>query len=368
MSDSIAATPMPASHVEVAPMMAWTTAHQRYFMRQITRRALLYTEMVTTGALLYGPRERALAINPIEHPVALQLGGSDPAAMAECASLAESAGFDEINLNIGCPSERVQHNAFGACLMAEPDTVAACVEAMQARVHVPVTVKTRIGIDNQDDYSFLWTFADAVHGAGAERLIVHARKAWLSGLSPKENRTKPPLDYPRIRRLAADFPGWPINLNGGLGDLDMAAAESHGLHGVMLGRAAYQTPYIMADVDRRFFQAPNPASDRSTIALAMRDYAARQTAAGTPIGDITRHILGLYHGCPGGRRWRRILSEGAQTQNTNAGPELIDEALEAVEGRTPAETRRTCADEPCVGSPLYQSDVSDRPHHSAKPA
>ena len=319
----------PASRLEVAPMMAWTTPHQRYFMRQLTKHALLYTEMVTSSALIHGPRSRLLALNPIEHPVALQLGGSDPAALADCARWAEDAGFDEININIGCPSERVQHNAFGACLMAEPDTVAACVETMKACVDVPVTVKTRIGIDNRDDDAFLHGFTDAIQSAGADRIIIHARKAWLSGLSPKENREKPPLDYSKVRRLAARFPALPVNLNGGLNDLDRAEAESWELHGAMLGRAAYHTPFMMADVDRRFFNAPNPVPDRASVATAMREYAAWHCRIGGALGDVTRHMLGLYHGCPGGRHWRRILSEGAQAQNADAG--VIDRALDAVE-------------------------------------
>lgn len=318
----------PASRIEVAPMMAWTTPAQRYFMRQLTRSALLYTEMVTTGALQHGPRERLLTIDPAEHPVAFQLGGSDPDAMAECAQMAEEAGFDEVNLNIGCPSERVQHNAFGACLMAEPQTVATCVDAMKKRVDVPVTVKTRIGINHQDDYAFLSTFTDAVNQAGADRLILHARKAWLSGLSPKENRDKPPLDYARVRRLASDFPDLPVNLNGGVDDLEVAEAECGGLNGAMLGRAAYHTPFIMADVDRRFYGRPNPVSSRAEVAVAMRDYADRYCAAGGPIGDVIRPMLGLFHACSGGRRWRRILSEGAQGQS--AGAEIIDQALDSV--------------------------------------
>jgi tRNA-dihydrouridine synthase A len=308
-------------------MMAWTTPAQRFFMRRITRCALLYTEMVTTGALLHGDTARLLAFNADEHPVALQLGGSEPAAMAYCAELAECAGFDEVNINVGCPSDRVQNGAFGACLMAQPERVADCVAAMTAAVAIPVTVKTRIGIDHQDDYGFLRRFAEAVRAAGAGRLIVHARKAWLSGLSPKENREIPPLDYARVHRLAADLEGLPISINGGFTALDAAAAQLDYVDGVMIGRAAYRDPFVLADVDRRFFGA-GVATTREAVVADMRGFIARHLGAGGVLKDITRHMLGLYHGRPGGRAWRRVLSEDGQ--RADAGLDVLDAALACV--------------------------------------
>jgi len=310
-------------------MMAWTTPAQRYFMRRITRHALLYTEMVTSGALIHGDTARFLAFDADEHPVALQLGGSDPADMVHCAQLAENAGFDEVNINIGCPSERVQNGAFGACLMAEPALVADCVAAMKARVSIPVTVKTRIGIDHQDSYAFLHTFAQAVRDAGADHLTVHARKAWLTGLSPKENRDVPPLDYARVHRLRNDFPDLPMSVNGGFTRLDDVAEQLEHVDGVMIGREAYRNPFIMADIDRRFFSAHGTPPTRAEIVGAMRDYTAAHLAAGGALKDITRHMLGLYHGQPGGRGWRRVLSE--QGHRSDAGLSVLDDALARVE-------------------------------------
>lgn len=310
-------------------MMAWTTREQRYFMRQITRHALLYTEMVTTGALIHGDRARLLAYHADEHPIALQLGGSDPAAMAQCAVMAEEYGYDEVNINVGCPSDRVQNGTFGACLMGEPVRVADCVAEMKARVSIPVTVKTRIGIDHQDSYEFLHAFAHAVDTAGADQLIVHARKAWLSGLSPKENREIPPLDYPRVHALKRDFPALPMSINGGIVDLDTTAAQLEHVDGVMIGREAYKNPYVMAEVDRRFFAAEAPAPTRHEIVGAMRGFIADHLAAGGALKDVTRHMLGLYHGQPGGRAWRRVLSE--QAYKPDAGLDVLDAALARVE-------------------------------------
>ena len=310
-------------------MMAWTTPAQRYFMRRITRHALLYTEMVTTGALIHGDTARFLALHADEHPVALQLGGSDPAAMARCARLAEDAGFDEVNINVGCPSDRVQNGAFGACLMGEPQLVADCVAAMRAAVSIPVTVKTRIGIDDQDSYAFLHAFTGAIEEAGADQLIVHARKAWLSGLSPKENRDIPPLDYPRVHALAHDFPDLPMSINGGFTDLDQAAAQLDHLDGVMIGREAYRNPYVMADVDRRFFGVEHASPSRHQIVEDMRIFIADHLAAGGALKDITRHMLGLYHGQPGGRGWRRVLSE--RGHRSDADLSVLDAALAMVE-------------------------------------
>lgn len=313
-------------------MMDWTTPAQRYFMRRITRHALLYTEMVTTAALIHGDTARFLAHHADEHPLALQLGGSAPAAMARCAELAENAGFDEVNINVGCPSDRVQNGAFGACMMGEPQRIADCVAAMKARVSIPVTVKTRIGIDHRDSYEFLYDFAARVAAAGADRLIVHARKAWLSGLSPKQNREVPPLDYARVHRLAADFPDLPMSINGGIVDLDTAAEQLEHVDGVMIGREAYRNPYSMAGIDARFFDDDAPAPSRFEVVESMRDYIGRHLATGGALKNVTRHMLGLFHAQPGGRAWRRVLSE--QGGRPGAGLEVIDAALARV---TPAE-------------------------------
>jgi tRNA-dihydrouridine synthase A len=321
--------PTPGARISVAPMMAWTTREQRYFMRQISRSALLYTEMVTTGALIHGDRARFLAYHADEHPIALQLGGSDPAAMAECAVMAETHGYDEVNINVGCPSDRVQNGTFGACLMGEPQKVADCVAAMKARVSIPVTVKTRIGIDNQDSYEFLHAFTRAVATAGADALIVHARKAWLSGLSPKENREVPPLDYARVHTLKRDFPALPMSINGGIVDLDTAAVQLEHVDGVMIGREAYKNPYVMAEVDRRFFDAHAAVPARGDIVANMRGFIADHLAAGGALKDVTRHMLGLYHGQPGGRAWRRVLSE--QGHKKDADLNVLDAALARVE-------------------------------------
>jgi tRNA-dihydrouridine synthase A len=311
--------------VSVAPMMEWTDRHCRYFLRRISRRCLLYTEMVTTGAVLHGDRGRLLAYRPDEHPLALQLGGSDPADLAECARIAESLGFDEINLNVGCPSDRVQSGRFGACLMAEPGLVARCVEAMRGAVSVPVTVKSRIAIDDQEEWPTLRGFVDTVAGAGCGRFIVHARKAWLTGLSPRENRDVPPLRYELVYRLKAERPDLAIVLNGGVTSLSEVDAHLQRVDGVMLGRAAYQNPFLLAGVDRRCFGDGAPPPDRHEIVRAMDDYVAAELAAGTPLAAMTRHMLGLFQGVPGARAWRRHLSE--QAHRPGAGLAVLQAAL-----------------------------------------
>ena len=310
-------------------MMDWTDRHCRTFHRLMTRHALLYTEMVTAPAILHGDRARLLAHAASDDPVALQLGGSDPAALAEAAAIGEGFGYAEINLNVGCPSDRVQEGRFGACLMAEPELVAACVAAMQQRISVPVTVKCRIGIDEQDSEADLQRFIDTVAGAGCRTFIVHARKAWLDGLSPKQNREIPPLDYDRVYRLKAAHPGLTIVLNGGIEDLDAAARHLEHVDGVMLGRAAYQTPYILAAVDRRFFAASAPVLSRAEVLERLIPHVERHLAAGGRLNNVARHILGLYHAQPRARAFRRHLSELAVKDG--AGVEVLLEALSLAE-------------------------------------
>ena len=291
-------------------MMDWTTPACRYFHRQLTRQARLYTEMVTTGALLHGDAARFLQHDPAEHPVALQLGGSEADALARCAEMGMRAGFDEINLNCGCPSDRVQEGRFGACLMREPDRVAAAVTAMRGACDIPVTVKHRIGVDDSEDYPFLRHFVETVAAAGCEVFIVHARKAWLQGLSPRENREIPPLTYDHVYRLKQDFPSLTIVINGGIRTLDACEAHLAEVDGVMLGRAAYEHPWLLATVDTRFFgAAENPAEDRAAVIAALGPYAETLHRQGLPFNRLARHILGLYRGEPGGRAFRRILSD-----------------------------------------------------------
>jgi tRNA-dihydrouridine synthase A len=292
-------------------MMEWTDRHCRYFHRQLTRRARLYTEMITTGALLHGDVPRHLDFDPAEHPLALQIGGSERDELAHCARLGERWGFDEINLNCGCPSERVQRGAFGACLMAEPRLVADCIKAMRDAVSVPVTVKQRIGIDRSDDYSFVCDFVGHLHDAGCEVFVVHARTAWLKGLSPKENRQVPPLRREVVYRLAGDFPTAQFVLNGGLVSLAQAAEPLRRLPGVMFGRAAYQDPYLLSRVDRDVFGDASTPPSRARVVASMSAYLARQVAAGVAPRSILRHLLGLYHGQRGARQWRRLLSDPA---------------------------------------------------------
>jgi tRNA-dihydrouridine synthase A len=304
-------TNLPTAPVSVAPMMDWTDRHDRFFLRQISRRVRLYTEMITTGAILHGDRVRLLAFNPDEHPVALQIGGADPAALAECARIGADFGYDEINLNIGCPSDRVQSGEFGACLMAKPDVVALAVEAMARAVDVPVTVKHRIAIDDQEEWPSLSSFVETIAGAGCGHFIVHARKAWLQGLSAKENREVPPLRYELVHRLKQEMPALAVTINGGFTTLDAAAAQLAHVDGVMIGREAYQNPYVLAEVDRRFFDVPEAAPTRHEIVERLLPYVAQSVADGVPLKSITRHILGLFNGQPGARAWRRSLSENA---------------------------------------------------------
>ena len=295
--------------LSVAPMMDWTDRHCRYFHRQLTSRTRLYTEMVTTGALLHGDVPRHLDFDAVEHPVALQLGGSEPADLAQCARLGESWGYDEINLNCGCPSERVQRGAFGACLMAEPQLVADCVKSMRDAVSIPVTVKHRIGIDRLESYEFVRDFVGTVAAAGCAVFVVHARNAWLQGLSPKENRELPPLRYALVHRLKREFPELTIVLNGGIRRDDEIAEQLQHVDGVMLGREAYHHPWMMAGWDRRFFDEPDIAVDRDEVEVRMVDYMRRVMAAGEPWTHVSRHMLGLRHGLPGARRWRQAWSD-----------------------------------------------------------
>ncbi|MFA7665447.1 MAG: tRNA dihydrouridine(20/20a) synthase DusA [Burkholderiaceae bacterium] len=305
----------------VAPMIDWSDRFCRGFHRMLSRRARLYTEMITTGALIHGPRERLLAFGQAEHPVAIQLGGCEPGELATCARWAEQAGYDEVNLNCGCPSERVQRGAFGACLMAEPGRVADCVKAMRDAVSLPVTVKHRIGLDRVEDYGFVRDFAGTLADAGCELFIVHARNAWLKGLSPKENRTVPPLRYAVVHQLARDFPDCRFVLNGGLRSHDAALAQlrESGLAGVMFGREAYENPWMLASVDLLYFDQTGPAASREAVVEQMQRYLADEAAAGTPPRAITRHMLGLFNGLPGARRWRRTLSDPAALDREGAG-------------------------------------------------
>ncbi|MEZ5955393.1 MAG: tRNA dihydrouridine(20/20a) synthase DusA [Hyphomonas sp.] len=308
----------------IAPMMDWTDRHCRAFHRCLTKRALLWTEMVTADAVIHGDRQRLLAYNETEHPVVLQLGGSDPAKLAEAARVVEGFGYDEVNLNCGCPSERVQSGAFGACLMAEPDLVAGCFAAMKAAVSIPVTVKCRIAIDDLPARETLFTFIDKVSAAGCSVFTVHARKAWLKGLSPKENREVPPLDYGLVAELKAARPDLTIILNGGIQTLEACTDHLETFDGVMLGRAAYQTPGLLGEVDAVLFGEGEPVSPFAAIE-AYRPYLAARLAEGTPLHAMTRHMLGLFAGQPGARQWRRILSERAP--KAGAGLDVLDAAL-----------------------------------------
>jgi tRNA-dihydrouridine synthase A len=317
-------------------MMDWTDRHCRVFHRVLSRRARLYTEMVTAQAVLFGKREQLLGFSAVEHPLALQLGGSDPDLLARASAIGAEWGYDEINLNVGCPSDRVQEGRFGACLMAEPQLVAACVAAMRAAVpaHVPVTVKCRIGIDDQDAEADFQAFIDTVAAAGVTTFIVHARKAWLQGLSPKENREVPPLDYDRVHRLKRTRPDLTIVLNGGLTELDAAAVHLETLDGVMFGRAAYQTPYLLADVDRQLFGDVRAPISQADAIEAMLPYVEAHLARGGRLNNIVRHMLGLYHGVAGARAYRRHLSEHATREG--AGLDVLVTARDLVERHLPA--------------------------------
>ncbi|MTH97560.1 tRNA dihydrouridine(20/20a) synthase DusA [Roseibium sp. RKSG952] len=320
----------------VAPMMDWTDRHCRVFHRQLSHRALLYTEMVTSGAVIHGDRERLLGFDEAEHPVACQLGGSDPKDMAASARIVEDFGYDEVNINVGCPSDRVQSGSFGACLMQDPDLVASCVSAMKAEVSIPVTVKCRIGVDEQDPEVALDAMADKVFAAGADALWVHARKAWLQGLSPKENRDIPPLDYDRVVRLKKRYPDAFIGLNGGLQDLDHAERFLECVDGLMLGRAAYHTPQIMTGVDRRLYGAGGDDVSPWKAVEAYLPYIERKLAGGVRLAHMTRHMLGLFHGRPGARSWRRILT--VEAIRPGAGIEVVTKALSAVSPQDDYET------------------------------
>jgi len=313
----------------VAPMMDWTDRHCRVFHRLLSRRARLYTEMLTTGAIIHGDRKRLLGFDASEHPVALQLGGSDPRDLATSAKIGEDFGYDEINLNVGCPSDRVKDGRFGACLMAEPELVASCVDAMKRAVRVPVTVKCRIGIDDQDPEVSLDRLARGVIAAGADALVVHARKAWLSGLSPKENRDIPPLDYDRVYRLKAALPGVPVIVNGGIASIEEARAHLAHVDGVMLGRAAYQDPWRLLDVDPLLFGEAAPHAAMKDAFEAMTPYIERALAQGTRLHAITRHFVGAFHAVPGARAFRRHLAE--QGVKPSAGVEVLRNAVALVQ-------------------------------------
>lgn len=312
----------------VAPMMEHTDRHDRYFLRLISRHTLLYTEMITTGALRHGDASRLLTYDPTEHPVAVQLGGSDPHDMAECGRMVQDWGYDEVNINVGCPSDRVQSGRFGACLMEEPEKVATCVDALSRAVDIPVTVKTRIGIDQRDSYEDLVYFVETVAGAGCRTFIIHARKAWLQGLSPKENREIPPIRHDVVRKLKQDLPQLEIIINGGITTLEDAQQLLGGLDGVMLGREAYRNPYLLAWVDRLFFNDQHPIPSRFQIVERFIPYVEQQLASGVYLSRMTRHILGLFQGIRGAKAWRRHMSENAH--RTGAGVETIRGALRKI--------------------------------------
>jgi len=297
--------------ISIAPMLDWTDRHDRYFLRLISSQALLYTEMITTGAILFGDASRHLSFDPAEQPLALQLGGSDPVDLAKCTKVADDYGYKELNLNVGCPSDRVQNGRFGACLMAEPETVATCVDAMKQVTDLPITVKNRIGIDDLDSYEHLVDFVGTVKDAGCETFIIHARKAWLTGLSPKENRTVPPLDYPRVYQLKKDFPDLEIIINGGIQTLEEIDDHLKHVDGVMIGREAYQNPYFLAQIDNRYYGISDEAPERQKIVQEILPYIEREMEKGVPLKSITRHMLGLFQGLPGARAWRRHISENA---------------------------------------------------------
>jgi tRNA-dihydrouridine synthase A len=309
--------------ISIAPMMDWTDRHCRYFLRLLSPHALLYTEMITAAALHHGDAARLLQFNTEEHPVALQLGGSDPQMMAAAARLGEAQGYDEININVGCPSDRVRSGQFGACLMVTPERIAECVSAMKNVVPVPVTVKTRIGVDDQDSYEFLCCFIDTVAAAGCDTFIVHARKALLEGLSPKENRTVPPLDYQRVYRLKQDYPDLRIVLNGGISTTEQVVEHLHHVDAVMVGREAYQNPWFLTELEQALHG--EPAQQRQAVVEKMSAYIERELANGVPLKHMTRHLLGLFNGQPGARAWRRYLSEHAH--RAGAGIDVLHSAI-----------------------------------------
>jgi len=323
------ASPPLDRRLSVAPMMECTDRFDRAFLRCLTRRTLLYTEMVVAEAVIHGARERLLAFDPVEHPVALQVGGADPVRLAEAARIAEAMGYDEVNLNVGCPSDRVKSGRFGACLMAEPDLVARSVAAMLASVSIPVTVKCRIGIDDMDEEGTLAAFIARIAAEGCASFAIHARKAWLKGLSPKENREIPPLRYDVVYAAKQAFPDLEIVINGGILDLDEAVAHLDHVDGVMIGRAAYHTPYLLAEADRRLFDSRDPVASRREVVERYLPFIETELAAGVPLHRMTRHMLGLYQGLPGARAWRRHLS--TEAVKTGAGLDVVFDALGFVE-------------------------------------
>ncbi|OUR92567.1 tRNA dihydrouridine(20/20a) synthase DusA [Gammaproteobacteria bacterium 42_54_T18] len=318
-------------------MIDWTDRHDRYFLRLISKQTLLYTEMITTGAIIHGDKERHLGFNTEEHPIAVQLGGSNPSDLAQCSKICEDYGYDEINLNVGCPSDRVQSGAFGACLMAQPDLVAECIDHMKSACDLPITIKCRIGIDDQDEYEDLQRFVLTTKAAGCETFIVHARKAWLQGLSPKENRDIPPLNYERVYQLKREFPELEIIINGGIKTLDECKSHLNHVDGVMMGREAYQNPFILANVDHLFFDStdkhissvPLPLITRHDIIEKMICYIDELLANGGQLKWVSRHILGIFQGMPGARAWRRHLSQNAYKKDATS--EVIREALKYID-------------------------------------
>ena len=308
----------------VAPMLDCTDRHARYFLRQISRHAVMYTEMVTTGALIHGDRSRFLDFDTAEHPIALQLGGSDPSAMAQCAEFAQEWGYDEVNINVGCPSDRVQSGSFGACLMQSPQLVAENVQVMASQVNIPITVKTRIGVDEQEPKQALWQLTDAVANAGCEVLLIHARKAWLKGLSPKENRDIPPLDYEIVYALKEDFPELEIIINGGIKTLKECQQHLQVVDGVMMGREAYSNPYILSQVDEILYQEDGSVLSREAVLMNYIEYCKDRLSEGTRLNHLSRHIIGLYHGEPNSRLWRQHISDHAYQEG--AGLEVLFDA------------------------------------------
>lgn len=317
--------------ISIAPMLDWTDRHYRYFMRLITRKTVLYTEMVTTGAILRGDCDRHLFFNKEEQPLALQLGGSDPQQLLQCSKIAEDYGYNEVNLNVGCPSDRVQSGRFGACLMKEPELVAECVASMKRAVAIPVTVKSRIGVDELDSYQALYNFVKTVSQAGCELFILHARKAWLQGLSPKENREIPELKYEVVHQIKRDFPELKIVINGGINSLEQAEAQLGKVDGVMIGREAYQNPWIFSQVDSLFYGGTDPLSVPHQLIEDLIPYIESELSKGSPLHSMTRHFLGLFHGMPGARKWRRHLSENAVKRG--AGVETLITAASFVANR-----------------------------------
>jgi len=313
------------SKISVAPMMDWTDRHCRYFHRLMSESILLYSEMITSAAIVLGGKHILLQHDDFENPLALQLGGNEPVQLAQACEVANQFNYDEVNLNVGCPSDRVQSGAFGACLMAKPDLVAKCIHLMQQRSQVPVTVKTRIGIDEFDNYSFLVDFVNQVRDVGCKRFIIHARKAWLNGLSPKQNREIPELNYHRVYQLKEDFPDLEIILNGGVKSVDEVARHLNYVDGVMLGRAAYQTPYLLAEINHAMFHSESPLPTRMQIIESYFPYVESQLSKGVKLSTMTRHILGLFHQCKGAKAWRRHLSQNAYREDANL--DVLKDAL-----------------------------------------